>query len=175
MPHLLRDYPLDGNRFDFLSPATAGGMIACAPGRIFLWATLTEPETPQHHLSTKPIPFLVDTGFDGNFLIGRQQLASWIGLIPSPDTLIRQNIPLGRVAGTLVADLYCFDLWAYPQVGAPTASPPPSLPFRVFSGIEVYVHQGSGFPPLLGMGALRASVANLHIDCLTKFCNFAVP
>ena len=149
MAHILRKLPFFAESNSV--PPVAGSTIPVAHDQIVLWLSATP--AGQLDLGNVPrFPAVFDSGFNDNFLIQRQQLIDWAGLIPEELTQVGY-----LKSGDRLFPLRDADVWLHcnkPGFRDEFSTKPP-FRLELRSGIAVSTVPGLPRLPLLGMLALR--------------------
>jgi hypothetical protein len=145
---------------------STGQTIAIKSDQVIIWVSITRPGLIKFPEDALRLPAVLDTGFNGTFLISERQLEEWARVKATDLTWIDlltadgQPIPLRDA-----------DIWIHPNQPHSRAPKAGGLPFRLelADGIGVWptAIPGARRLPLVGMRALRRAGVHVHLDCQT--------
>jgi hypothetical protein len=162
LPTILRKLPFHEAATTLRIPG--GPAVAVKHHQIVLWVSITRPGLPEFPPGARRLPAVLDTGFNGTFLLGEQQLVDWAAL-----TLAEL-----QWVGTLTADgqtipLREADVWIHPNIPGFRDLLADRTPFRLElpGGIAVWpaALPGARRLPLLGVAGLRRADLLVLLDC----------
>lgn len=161
MPPICNRIRIPNKRGELL--LSQGGQIEYRASQIFIWLSISrygrsKPTSP-------PFPVLLDTGFNGYFLMDEEQTSAL--QVPVKDlAAIRssKSMELDRIA----VPTFDADLWLYPNRDGAMECDIGAVPVRLEIPRLVFVPPGNQFReykwPLLGLSGIRAARLTVRFD-----------
>jgi len=162
VPTILRKLPFYEEQTTLRVPG--GPAVAIKHHQIVVWVSLTRPGLSQLPVEARRFPAVLDTGFNGNFLIAEQQVVEWAGIAPQEFQWINFLVADGQPIALRDADV-----WIHPNQPGFRDQLSAGRPFRLelHDGIGVWPSAipGARRLPLLGLLGLRRADLQAFLDC----------
>ncbi|MSU79834.1 MAG: hypothetical protein EXS16_17320 [Gemmataceae bacterium] len=173
MPTILRRLPFFSDGASLRIPD--GPAVAIKHHQIVIWVGLAPVGNPNPPRDMHRFPALLDTGFNGNFLLREDHLSDWAKttLSESDYNMIGTTLIHGELALTFDADLWIFgNMPGFRD----QVSDAPAFRMEFDSGIALCpAHMTRLRLPLLGLVALRKNGVRVMIDGKRKHVSMRGP